>query len=222
MRHRFILIIILTSSCTLFGQQKQTDISEYFSESEVEGFNEIADFFQLQLCGTKDKEKFAKCFNLALPKLLDLDQNYIGRKISWKKQKKLYSKISDTCFETVWHICNSWRNIKPKHEYESICFGQSGVFLEFVQELGKTNLYLAYYEKKLKSNSTFDSGNYLVANINQNTANWNLNDRGVQVFLAIHFLTQNDALKRDKRATRLEKKDVRKLNRKNKTVPYNT
>ena len=41
-----------------------------------------------------------------------------------------------------------------------------------------------------------------------------LDNRGVQILLAIHFLTENDQAKRDKKAIRLEKRDIRKMKRK--------
>jgi hypothetical protein len=211
-----ILFILLNLSLSIFGQKEQTDISGFFSAAEIEDLNLITDFFQTELCGIADSTKFEGCIKNSLPDLADWKQSYIQDKISWRKQKKLYSKISDITFNKIWSLCKNWRTLEPKYEYESICFSQKDNFSSFLKSLGKSNPYLAGYGEKLEGVGAFESGNFLVWNIIEHPKNWDLNDRNIQIALAIHFLTQNDKEKRDKKAIRLQKRDLRKMNRRSK------
>ncbi|MDC6367193.1 MULTISPECIES: hypothetical protein [Flavobacteriaceae] len=83
----------------------------------------------------------------------------------------------------------------------------------FLKKVGQSNPYLEGYAEKLENVGSFESGKFLVWNIIEYPQNWNLEDRNVQIVLAIHFLTQNDKQKRDKKALRLEKRDIKKMNR---------
>jgi len=96
--------------------------------------------------------------------------------------------------------------VKPGYEYSSICFSGNGKFISFVNALGKENNYLEYYGKKLENVGSFDSGTFLTADIIRRPANWNLDNRNVQIILAIHYLTENDNENRDKKAKRLNER----------------
>lgn len=208
-----IVVILLNLYLLTFGQKTQTNLNDFFSKSEIEDLSLIADFFQTELCGGSDRAKFGSCIKNSLPDLADWKQTYVQDKISWRRQKKLYSKISDSTFHKIWSLCKTWRTIEPKYEYKSICFSQNEKFIRFLKRIGESNPYLEYYSKKLENIGSFDSGNFLAWDIIKNPQNWDLEDRNVQIILAIHFLTQNDEQKRDRKALRLEKRDTRKLNR---------
>lgn len=68
---------------------------------------------------------------------------------------------------------------------------------EFVLELGKRSGYLLRYGRNLAGNIGND--NYIASNVIQFPKSMNLDDRGVQIVFAIHYLTLNDNLKRDKK-----------------------
>ncbi|WP_047414096.1 hypothetical protein [Cellulophaga sp. Hel_I_12] len=209
-----LLYILLFVFGTCLGQKTELDLKNYFSKTEIKDLNLITDFFQEQICGTKDRGKFVECITKSLPELVDLENNYVRQKINYRNQKKLYSKISDSTFNKIWAICKTWREVDPKYEYQSICFSQNKLFIDFAKELGKSNKYLEYYAEKLQNIGAFDDGIFLASNIQKAPSNWNLENRNIQIMIAIHYLTQNDMLKRDRKAARLEKKDLRKLNRK--------
>lgn len=209
-----LTLLILINFCLLtFGQQERTDLNDFFTKSEIEDLNLIADFFQTELCGIADSTKFESCIKESLADLADWKQTYIQDKISWRKQKKLYSKISDSTFQKIWSLCKTWRTIEPTYEYKSICFSQNENFIRLLNKVGESNPYLESYAEKLENVGSFESGNFLIWNIIEYPQNWHLGDRKVQIVLAIHFLTQNDKQKRDKKALRLEKRDIRKMER---------
>lgn len=220
-----ILVLLLNLCLLTFGQKEKTDLSDFFSKSEIEDLNRIADFFQMELCGNKDRTKFGLCIAESKEDLVDWRKNYLEKKISWRKQKKLYSRISDSTFNKIWSLCKTWRTIEPKYEYKSICFGQNKKFIGFIKSLAESNPSLKGYADKLETVGRFTSTDEILYNLHNFPDETDLDNRGIQILLAIHFLTENDQAKRDKKAIRLEKRDLRKRERdykrrnKKKTVP---
>jgi hypothetical protein len=209
---------------TCLGQKSQVDLKTYFSESEIKDLNLITDFFQIEFCGTTDRTKFEKCITSSLPKLTDWEYKYLRKKISWRKQKKLYSKISDSTFNKIWWISKSTFLVsKPKYEHKIIVFSYNPIVIDFVKALGKSNKFLEYYAEKLEIVGGFNNINDISLSLSEHAEEWNLKDRNIQIFLAIHYLTQNDMLKRDRKVGRLEKRYIRELSKKSKkTVPNKT
>lgn len=219
-----LLYFMLLIFGTCLGQVSRVDLKTYFSKSEIKDLNLITDFFQTELCGTSDGTKFGNCITSALPKLNDWEYKYLGEKISWRKQKKLYSKISDSTFNKIWAICNSTFLVsKPEYEHKMICFSGNEIIIDFIRALGKSNRFLEHYAEKLDIVGGFNNINDISLSLAEQPQEWDLKDRNVQIFLAIHYLTQNDMLKRDKKVGRLEKRYMRELNKKHKkTVPNKT
>lgn len=219
-----LLYFMLLIFGTCLGQNSQMDLKPYFSESEIKDLNLITDFFQTELCGSKDKKNFANCIASAIPKLNDWEYKYIKRKISWRKQKKLYSKISDSTFNKIWAICNSMLLVsKPKYEHKMICFNSNPIIIDFIRALGKSHGYLEYFAERLEIVGGFSNINLLSIDIFEHPEEWDLKDRNIQIFIAMQYLTQNDMLKRDRKVGRLEKRHIRELSKKSKkTVPNNT
>lgn len=211
----------------MFGQKEKTDLINFFTKSEIEDLNLIADFFQTELCGNADRTKFGSCIAESKEDLADWKQNYLEKKISWRKHKKLYSKISASTFNKIWTLCKTWRTIEPKYEYKSLCFGQNKNFIGFVNFLAESNPSLKGYGDKLETVGRFTRTDEILYNLHNFPDETDLDDRGVQILLAIHFLTENDQAKRDKKVIRLEKRDLKKRERdykrkRKKTVPNKT
>ncbi len=200
---------------TCLGQNSNINLKPYFSKSEITDLNRIADFFQKEFCGTSERAKFRNCINSTIPKLVDEDQKYLKKKISWRKQKKLYTKISDSTFTKIWRLSSSTITIvEPEYEYERIGFSYNKSFMEFVRYLEDSNPSMKGYANKLEAVGRFTPLVSIMDDLYHHPENTDLNNRGVQILLAIHFLTENDQGKRDKKALQLEKRNLRK--RKNK------
>ncbi len=82
-------MLLIFGCCS--GQDSEMDLEPYFSESEIEDLNLIADFFQTEFCGTTDRTKFGSCVKTAIPKLVDWEQKYLGKK-SIGKNRKSYTR----------------------------------------------------------------------------------------------------------------------------------
>ena len=152
------LMFLIFGTC--LGQNSQMDLKFYFSESEIKDLNLITDFFQSEFCGTTDKTKFGNCVTSSLPKLNDWEYKYLRKKINWRKQKNLYSKISDSTFSKIWALCNSTLLVgKPKYEHKMICFSGNQIIIDFISSLGKSNRFLENYVEKLEIVGGFNNIN---------------------------------------------------------------
>jgi len=209
---KFHLLFIFFLTCVICsGQNSSTDLKAYFSEKEIKDLNRISDFFQSEVCENKDRTMFGKCIKDLIPQIIDLEDNYIEKNIRYRKQKKLYRNISKTTFDKIWAICYVTRTIEPIYKYENLCSSGNQEFKDFVLQLGKTSGYLINYGQTLGSG--MGNGNYIASNILDFPQSMNIEDRAVQIVFAIHYLTLNDNLKRDKKANRLWKRDLKKLNK---------
>jgi hypothetical protein len=219
----FTAFLLISFVC--YGQSSEVDFNKYFSETEIKDLNTITDFFQNELCGNSNRREFGSCIRKLVPDIIDFENNFIEKKINYRRQKKLYNQISKNTFDKIWSLNKSWRLEEPKYEYETLSFSGNTEFIQFVLDLGKTNGFLSKYGQELRAVGGFDNGNYIASNIIEFLESINIEDRGVQILFAIHYLSENDNRKRDKKAIRLEKRDLIKMNRnlrrknKNNTVP---
>lgn len=199
---------------TCLAQNAQVDMKTYFSETEIKDLNLITDFFQTEFCGTKDRTKFGDCLTSSLPKLNDWEYKYLAKKISWRKQKELYAIIKDSTFNKIWWISNATFLVgKPNYEHEIIGFSDNQIVINWIKALGKSNRFLEHYAEKLEIVGGFRNINDISLSLIEHPQEWDLKDRNVQIFLALHYLTQNDMLKRDKKVGRLEKRYERELSK---------
>lgn len=209
-----LLVIFCTFFYCSFAQKSQTEIRQFFSQSEIDDLDLITDFFQQQLCGTNDRKLFGKCITSNISELADWDQEFLRKKISWRKQKKMYKSISDATFNKIWAICNSTYFLsKPEYQSKSICFSGNAQLIEYFKDLGKTNIFIDNYAKVLEATGSFSGVNQISFNLAEHPQQWDLEDRNIQIFLAFNYLTQNDRLKRDKKIGRLENRHERELQR---------
>ena len=207
-------LIILLAFGTCLGQNSGVELKTHFTKSEIKDLNLIADFFQSELCSSIDQDNFKKCFIESLPKYTALTQNYIGTQIRYRKQKKLYKNLSSSTFSKIWRLRVSYLMLEEsKYEYNNISFSGNSKIVDFVNALGEENKYLKNYGNSLRNFGEFETGTLLTMDIMNQTNNWNLVDRNVQIFLAIHYLTQNDNINRDKKVKRLNRRQDRKIMR---------
>ena len=213
MLKKAILLLICFSCFLTYSQKNQSDLTTWFSDSEIADLNLIADFLQEEICRNSDRDQFANCITISLPDLLSL--GYIQENISWRKQQKLYAKISDSTFYKIWSFYDTRYEMKPKPEYiyKSIGFSGNTTFIKFVKALAESNPGMEGYGKQLEGHGTFGFIGQQIFVMGHNPDKIDLNNRGVQFLLAIEILTANDREQRDKKVKRLEKRYLRKRNR---------
>ncbi|MCI2230445.1 hypothetical protein MC378_14795 [Polaribacter sp. MSW13] len=209
MTKKIILYILLFISQVSFGQEISTSLKNYFSIKEIKELNVITDFFQKELCGNSKRKNFGKCVKKIIPKIEKSGGTYIAKKINFRRQKNLLKKISLSTFRKIWSGCRNWSDYEPKYEYYSLCFSGNENYIKFVRELGKTSGYLMKYAETLDVGG-LGNLNFIATNILEYPKSMNIENRGVQIVFAIHYLTQNDILNKGKKAFKI----IERYNRK--------
>ncbi len=210
--NKVIFIILFVCNTSIRGQKLKVDMSNFFTEQEILDLNKLTDFFQDELCDKSNGTDFKRCFLKSIPLGNELYFESLSEQISYRKQKRIFKSISDSTFNKIWNLCPTTILISiPEYEFLSICFSGNNKLMEFLNAIGEQNEYVKYYAERLDNIGEFDHSYLLTENIKTKPEEWDLEDRNIQVFLAIHFLTQNDIENRNKKAKRLERKYNRKM-----------
>lgn len=142
----------------------------------------------MELCEKVDKTKFGDCLVSSIPRLLDWEQSYLEKKLVGQNRKN-YTPKSQIKLLKIWSLCKSWRTIEAKDEYEELCFSFNKMFIDFVKNLEKSNPLIEAYSWSLENVGSFPFWRYSLNNIRDYPDKIDLENRGVQILLAIHFLT---------------------------------
>lgn len=76
--------------------------------------------------------------------------------------------------------------------------GKAKPMLIFLIEVGLNNTSVAAYADRRIRSGNFEFNLYMPEQIYNNTSDFDLNDKNIQVLLAIHFLSINDQMFRSK------------------------
>lgn len=185
------IILVTTSSCS----QKFTspELSEHFSEAEMRDLHKLTDFFQSQMCGKHND--FNSCMDSLIPILGEFGWQAIVENVDFKEQQALYDSFESKVFGEIWSICKS-RNPEEGWERKSLCLNTSGKYVAFLESLKKkSEIIKAYTEAALNAG---DFGNMAATEyeIFNKTNRIDLNKPGIQVLIAVDYLSQNDQQKR--------------------------
>ena len=197
LRNLIILaLLILNVSCK--SQFATNELNHNFTKEQISDLQKITDFFRTQICADENYE-FKTCFEKFLPDLVNSNFGYkaIYDKVDFEKQKLMYKSISKNTFDQIWSFCHT-TNYHLNTEYESLCgAGYTKQYVKFLIELGKSNKIIADYADKLIASGDFDSSSYFQQRIYDNKNDFDFSNPNIQLWIAIHFLTQNDQEKRN-------------------------
>jgi hypothetical protein len=188
----YIFLAVLTSS-SCSSKFNSTELNESFTKTEREDLQKLTDFFQSQICDGQND--FKACMDSLIPDLSEHGWQPILENVDFDKQQKLYNSFKSDIFREIWITCKSY-NPHESWERKSLCLNPNGKYIKFLQDLGRRNGVLkAYTESTLNSG---DLGNMVAIEyeIFNNTGTIDLNDSGIQLLIAIDYLTQNEQQKR--------------------------
>ena len=201
-----LFVIFFLSLSSSFSQRVTPVLDKWFSIKEIQELNIVADFFQSQICEDQGDLSFADCYLQALPKIMDPKQDFIGERINYYRQIGLYESLSESTINKIWTFCIYQRVNEPEKEWEQMCISDDQAISGFICDTGRSNPYYKNLCDNLNTIQDFSDGN-LETNIMNNPHLINAEDRNVQILISIHYLTQNDINKRDKKVVKVEKKE---------------
>ncbi len=195
--------ILVFSVCFLFitcSVNKKEAISygeivkRVFNKDEIKDLQLMHKFFDTKIC--KDKsDNIILCYKQFFHKMKKAGSSGdIKIDISFKDQKKMYERISDSTFNEIWNLGYSWNSKLPSDTLKYIDFNIEGKYSKFLSSLRKENRVIEKYYDSYLSIGGMSPG--MFGSLIMEGELYNVNNPDIRLFIAIHFLTVNDQLKR--------------------------
>ncbi|PZX53259.1 hypothetical protein [Algoriphagus chordae] len=193
----YILFAILISqalhSCK--SQYSMVELNRNFTTEQIADLNKITEFFRSEMCLSMESD-FKTCYERIPHEYLEATGSQFWTKIDFEDQKKLYEQISESTFNEIWSYCES-KYYPSETVAESLCANPKGKYQGFLTELGKTNLFIAKYAKRIRAYGSFNTLDIQYFDVLGDKKSLDLNDPNIQLILAIHYLSLNDQTTRN-------------------------
>ena len=171
-----------------------TELQAHFSTEQVADLNKITSFFKNQIC-IESPSDFGNCFKPIIKKFVKNGYEPTFNRINYNEQLTLYKSIDKSTFAEIWSFCELQDSIKTK--FRSLCLKESdGKYINYLLNLGENNKFIEDYATKVIGSKNFKSSLLLKQIIDDNKAEFDLENTNIQLIIAIHFLTINDQIKR--------------------------
>ena len=200
----YVIILLLGMGCSPNRTEKELasnkTITDVFDKSEIKELAMIVDFFNAQICDAQKGEKttITQCYQhfFNWMKACELSGNYdsIPYHVSYQEQQKMYSQLSEDVFDQIWRIDQRWYHdaLDTTDTVEVIDITYNGKYLKFLKEFGKENGLIEEYADEFEQVGEIGPvGSSMVLNEYQL---FDVNDIRFQLFIAMHYLTLNDAM----------------------------
>ena len=202
------ITILLLMGCshnnTLKKMESSKTITDIFNKAEIKDLAVIVDFFNAQICGAEKNEKITitQCYQRLFEWMeeTEVTGGFIDIRIPYREQQKMYSLLSDSTFYQIWRIDHRLYiveiydadTINDAYTIEAKDLVYVGKYLTFLKTFGQENSVV-----KRCYNNLVQSGDYPLACMDLILSEYeqlDIKDVRTQFFLAMNFLTLNDAL----------------------------
>ncbi|MGB1248147.1 MAG: hypothetical protein ACPG4Z_04625 [Chitinophagales bacterium] len=187
-----IFSLFLLINCTNSVLEEDKTIQNIFTQDEIKDLAILMVFFENKICEFKQtsSEEVSDCYSnygLYWKEVIESETTLVTPNISYKEQLLLYKTISSSTFDEVWEI-GEGENAEIRYT--------NGKYLTFLEELSNDNEVVANYYESYLFMETMNPGMYGSLFINHEY--FDFGDVRIRLFYAIHFLTLNDYLKRNR------------------------
>lgn len=186
------ILLLLVLSCTEKLNITE-ELSNNFNNQQIEDLDKILNFFKNQVC--EDSIGFETCIKNMAQDLSKEGYYFIGKKIDYSKQKKLYENIDQLTFNSIWSFCKT-TDINKDITYDSLCFNVDGVYGDFLKQVSVKNSFYKFYYEGLINSGDFGSNGKLMNEIIKNKNSFDFEDYNNQLIISIEYLTLSDQQKR--------------------------
>lgn len=165
-----------------------------FNNNEINELNKVVNFFNNSICKSEnlDTTDILECYNQYLKRMSKATSlEEISTCISYQKQINLMQELKSETFNQIWEHQKIWNKTSDtiwiyslKHESK---------YVDFLEELGKKNPKINQYYKRLKTSNDLTPS--MIVDVLHNYNQYDTKDYNIRIFLAIHYLTLNEALK---------------------------
>ncbi len=185
-------LIIFSVGC----QPDQKSLIEYpqigqvFDKHEIDDLDRIITFFNRTICRSENLEgsDVLKCYDLFFKRMKNGEQKgIIEIQIPQQDQEHLLDILNPTTINEIW----SKYTIKNKStvDIEILNLKTVGKYNRFLNEMGKENKNIRQYVESLEAVGEFTP--FMVYDVLVNYSEYDVSDKRIQLFIAIHYLTFN-------------------------------
>jgi|GEM_PF-2106899 len=171
------------------------ELNRHFTVEQIGDLNRIIDFFKSEICLNQDDD-FKTCYQRIPLNFRETSNNSFWTLINFKKQENLYEQISESTFKEIWRFCES-TYFPSQTKAQDICAVMNGKYQKYLSELARLNPRIAEYLMRIQASGDFGSFDIRYEQVLKDKKHFDLDDRNIQLILAIHYLSSNDQFKRN-------------------------
>ena len=201
-----VSLLLLLTGC---GGNRQTDtteyklnsnstVTDYFSREEIKVLAKLLDFFNEQICLSRDidKKRMIDCHDSYNERMFEMAiEGYFDLKISCEKQHEIFNQICDSLYYQIWYFDKDFRRNSPNFWAS---YNSDGKYLKFLDELGKECEMIKKCCEDLRAAGDISPTWVAEFMMIKKGYNYDLTDIRLQLVVALHYLTWNDRLCRIK------------------------
>ena len=175
-------------------------IYENFTESEVQDLQVIFDFFNSQICDSKqfDNEALSSCYNEYCSRIRTeqkKEQGFVPQ-IDFDAQLLMYEQINEGMFNEIWEFHMQRKNIESD-ALKYLSLNHNGKYKFFLKAFATENKAVYNYYDSFDASG--DMSPLMFANLIMDYESYNIEDIRTKLFIAIHYLTLNDQFNRNEK-----------------------
>ncbi|AXT21067.1 hypothetical protein D7030_08670 [Flavobacteriaceae bacterium AU392] len=174
-----------------------------FTNDQISDLTKIVEFFKGNVCANKNAD-LNSCYKQVNHDSMQANGTGIWTKMDFNDQTKLYERISESTFNEIWMFCES-TFYPSKIKAKSLCAVATGKYQKYLSDLGKTNPRIAKYAERIEASGDFNGLDLQYQEILNDNNAFDLNNPNIQLILAIHYLSINDQVTRNKDLIELPK-----------------
>ncbi|MFB6320886.1 hypothetical protein [Saccharicrinis sp. FJH54] len=192
----YCFLIISCSNTKKDDLKSNVTIREAFNDQEIKDLTMMMNFFEDQVVSLSNnkypnREEYLKKYLTQLANNAENEGLFLN--ISFKKQKEMYSQISDSTFNQIWTIGKYWEFQSPD-TLKYLFYNSKGDYIRFMNLLSEDdNLIRNYYEAFISSKNMSPT---MIANVLMRYEELDISDIRIRLFIAVHYLTINDHFER--------------------------
>ena len=190
-----LLIVAIFSFSSCKSVKSTNELDKNFNKKQIKDLNKINSFF-IKECLNSQEDNFKTSFKALFEIKYKHGIDSLLNNVDYKKQKKLYKRISESTFNEIWEVrINTHEQFKGE---EYITPKYKGKFQLYLKELSQTNKFASDCYKQMEL-----SGDFYILHFDfylmDNFDNIDFNDFNNQLVVSIYYLSMIDDNERDEK-----------------------
>jgi hypothetical protein len=185
-----LLLLITTLSCQAQSLADYQVVREVFNTDEIADLEKIISFFNQSICEAENRleSNVVDCYDHYFKRMRSAEQTgVIDLKIPQEAQGQLLNELSPNTLNEIWSRSLVSGRCPP--EVFDLNLKVKSKYIRFLKLLSKENGKIKKYVEMLEGAGELSTG--MVADVLLNYKDYDIRDKRIQLFMAVHYLTFN-------------------------------